>query len=50
MTAEQFLTLLIVLLTHTAALVWWGATLTATVKQHERKLRDHEERLREADL
>ncbi len=46
----QFLTLLLAILGHTAALVWWAATLTSTVKHHERQLSDHERRLREGDL
>jgi len=34
----------------TVALVWWAAALTTTVKHHDQRLLDHEDRLREAKL
>lgn len=49
MTNEQFLTLILAIVVHTGALVWWGATLTATVRHHDRRLEDHEMRLRERE-
>lgn len=45
-----FLLALPIVLVHTGALIWWGATITATVRNHDRQLLDHEERLREARL
>lgn len=50
MTTTQFLTFLTAILGHTVALAWWAATLNATVKHHDAKLLDHEERLREGGL
>lgn len=50
MNEGQFLTLIGFVATHTIALAWWAATLTSTVKNHDRQLRDHETRLREAKL
>lgn len=50
MSTEAFFALLGTLLLHTSALVWWGATLTSTVKHHEEKLLDHETRLRKAQI
>ena len=50
MTNAQFLTFLTAIVGHTAALVWWAASLNATVKHHAQQLEDHEERLREGKL
>jgi hypothetical protein len=46
----QEIVLLAALLGQTGALVWWGATMNSAVKQHERQLADHEERLRAGAL
>jgi hypothetical protein len=50
MTTEQFLAIVIPLVVQTVAAVWWGASLTASVRQHEKQLADHEERLRAGAL
>lgn len=49
MTEGEFFTLILTLLAHTSALVWWGASLTTTVKRNSRDLIDHEFRLREVE-
>jgi hypothetical protein len=48
--SPQFLTLLVVALAHTVALVRWGTRLTAAVENHGEKLEDHEDRLRKGKL
>lgn len=50
MTTWQFLAILAAVLTNTVGIVWWAATVNATVKQHGEQLEDHEERLREGKL
>lgn len=49
MSIEQ-LSVLVTLLVQTGAFFWWGATISQTVKHHERELADHEERLRKGEL
>lgn len=38
MSQEQFVTIIVLVVTHTAALAWWAATLTYTVKSHEKRI------------
>jgi hypothetical protein len=49
MSEPQFLTLILSIVVHTGALVWWGATLTTNVKRNSRDLVDHEFRLRHVE-
>ena len=50
MSDGQFATIVLAILGHTVALVWWAATLTTTVKHHDQRLLDHEARLRKGEL
>lgn len=50
MTPDVLFPILAFLGVHTGALLWWGASLNAAVKHHDRMLLDHEERLREGKL
>lgn len=51
MTIEGWaVSIVVMLLLQTGGFVWWAATLTTTVKNHDRQLFDHEERLRQGEL